>query len=202
MSFYRTVATMSASQAASHLVSIVTEESHSEYYKNRGVWKPLSVWEKEGYDGAAIVAKSSSKDIQVHPVLGTLYRVHLLEEGQTGRKGTKTVDHLSAQDAVPKRSIEIGASSSSGPPTLAIMDGDDDTDANAESSSCSSSDSTSSSSSSRKLKKSKKSKGKKDKKDKKTKKRKSKKDKKSKSKKSKKGEKEKSRKRGRSEDEV
>ncbi len=165
----------------------------------RALREPRSVeataWENEGHYGAAVVAKSSSKDIQAHAVLGALCRVHLLEEGQTGRKGTKTMDRLSAQDAVPKRSIEIGASSSSGPPTLAIMDGDNDTDA--ESSSCSSSDSTSSSS--RKRKKDKKSKGKKDKKNKKSK---SKKDKKGKSKKSKKGEKEKSGKRGRSEDEV
>ena len=161
--FYREVKGWAGSAAAERLTVVLKEEVHSEYYKERGEWQPISVWSARGYDSHNIETLTKPDDIKEHPVLGKLYRVMIREDGFCGRVSTTRTDRLSARGSQEGTGSAAAAAEE---PVLALCDGKK---------SESSSESSSSSSSHHKKKKSKKG-GKKSKKDKKEKAKKGKKD--------------------------
>lgn len=67
-----------------------------------GDFLPLSVWTARGYDAEAIAASSEAKDIQVHPVLGTCYRVQLLNKVHVQESGKRQLEQLEASTRVKK----------------------------------------------------------------------------------------------------
>ena len=149
-------------------------EEKQKTYESMGTFKPLSAWEKDGYDSIAIRDKSRPEDTLEHPILGMTYRVPLITTGNREMKGTRREVQMSAQGKKRKlEQAEAGSGSSSKDvvpawaKSLCMAPAADGDAAKAPSSSGSSSES-SSSSSSRKKKKSKK--GKKSKKSKKNKK--------------------------------
>ena len=125
---------------------------------DKGKWKPLSVWVSKGYDGAMLVANSTSKDRRPDPVFGEVYRVRCVEDGVRHQQGYSQKTTVQGQSDVTRA-----------PAHLAITDGNPDGDDSRSFSS--SSDSSDSSDKHKKHKKHKKDKkGKKDKKSKKEKK--------------------------------
>jgi hypothetical protein len=46
-----------------------------------GTFLPLSVWVAKGFDGDMIKNNSTPENVQVHPVIGTTYRVELVSSG-------------------------------------------------------------------------------------------------------------------------
>ena len=158
--FYKRIAALGCKEIAKELETLVTEESLHDYFKEGGRFLPLSVYERDGYDVEAIKKNTNAKDIMQHPVLGTVYRVSILDSGVQGFKGTRKTTKASASGAKKRMAEPLVGESEDQP--LAIMDG------TAKSSSSSSNDSSdssdSSSSSNRKSKNSKKKKAKKDKK--------------------------------------
>ena len=71
-------------------------QQQAEYFDNSGEFLPLSVWAQRGFDVDMIEQKTRPCDKQVHPVLGTTYRIHLLKTGNRGEKGWKR-SHAIAQ---------------------------------------------------------------------------------------------------------
>ena len=185
--FWIAITDMNGAESANHFeVTIQTFEDTKEYYSEGGAYLPLKVWATRGFDADRIAAASRDTDIIEDPVLGTVYRVRILQKGNSGCRTTLTTKNLKRK--LPQLALGAGSSGDGGftiggdgplsstPPPLAALEDGSPGD---HSSSSSGDDSSSSSSSSDKKKKSKQNKkGKKGKKDKKSKK--SKKDKKDK----------------------
>jgi hypothetical protein len=178
--FWIQISDMNGADAANHFdVLIQTQEATTEYYKEGGEYLPLSVWATRGFDANLIKHGSRESDIMEDPVLGTVYRVRILQKGNAGSRTTLTTRHLKRKQPLPNSGA--GSSGDGGatvggdgplaiepePPMAALLDVQ---------ASDNSSTSTSDSSSTSDKKKKKNKKGKKGKKDKKSKK--SKKDKK------------------------
>ena len=123
-------------------------EVHETYYVDGGKFLPLGVWQTMGYNIQTIEANTEPKDIMQHKVLGTVYRVAILEEGDRGHKGNKTADACSKANAPPAPAA---------PPAAPPVE-EDPSDGEKEPSSSSNSNSSSSSSSSASKKKKKKNK--------------------------------------------
>ena len=72
-------------------------EVHEEYYEEGGLFLPLAVWERKGFDPDVIKAGTEPKDIQQHPVLGPCYRLRLLATGTRGNRGWRGSSSVTAQ---------------------------------------------------------------------------------------------------------
>jgi hypothetical protein len=169
--------------AAAFDVLIQTLEDTKEYYKEGGEYLPLSVWAARGFDAVAIESRSRDSDVMEDPVLGTVYRVRILQKGNSGCRTTLTTRTLKRKLPLPPQTLGGAGSSGDGgftiggdgplaiggdgpPAFMALEDGT--ASSGGDSSSTTSSDSSSSSDKKKKHKKGKK--GKKDKKSKKSKK--------------------------------
>ena len=64
----------------------ISEDIEAQYYQSGGKFLPINVWTIKGYDAVAIKAKSAPEDIREHPVLGTTYRLKIIELGDRGEK--------------------------------------------------------------------------------------------------------------------
>ena len=89
------------------------KDSHQEFWEDKGKWKPLSVWVGKGYDGAMLVANSTTKDRRPDPVFGEVYRVWCMEDGVRHHQGYAQKTTLQSQSDVTRP-----------PAALAIADGD------------------------------------------------------------------------------
>ena len=164
-------------------------ETHESYYEDKGKFLPLSVWDRQGYDVQMIKDRSDPKDKMVHPILGDVCRVRILNTGARGAEGLKQLENLKAREKPLTKKAKTAAQSVAEPVAEAdeaaaaadeaaagnSAEQNDDSDSTSDSdsdssSSSSSSRSSSSSSSRRKSKKGKRSKKNKSKKAKKAKK--------------------------------
>ena len=173
MNFYRDVTSVSGAVAADKVREILNGHvRHEEVYKDSGVFKPLEVWGRKGYNTERICRLSKPEDKMEDPVLGTLYRLRMLERGTRGGHGFERTSQTVC--TVPVSSYpQADRVATGGRPLLAIQDGhtndthlstpsDDSGSNDSDSSDSSSSSDTSSSSNSRdKGNKRKRSKGKK-----------------------------------------
>ena len=64
-------------------------EEHFTEYEDSGEFLPLGVWRARGFDADKIENESLPENIRDFPVLGRCYRVPILKQGKTGRKGTR-----------------------------------------------------------------------------------------------------------------
>ena len=79
-----------------------------------GAFKPLSVWERMGYDGAIIALQSLPEDVMPSRMFGLVYRVPELTVASRGYDRTIHTHTLRADERqATKRSIDDGASSRS-----------------------------------------------------------------------------------------
>ena len=69
-------------------------------YAKGGQFLPLPKWAHDGFDAESIKAKSLPEDIIEHSVLGTCYRVSILEKTERGISGTKEGDHVVGNQAI------------------------------------------------------------------------------------------------------
>ena len=79
-----------------------------------GDYKPLSWYERQGYDGQKIEERCD--DTMEHRVLGTCYRVEIVGGGETWRRGTRQTDEANEEQTEGNSAplaIGSGASSSS-----------------------------------------------------------------------------------------
>ena len=81
------------------------------FYDEGGKFRPLSVWERKGYNIEHIEAKSAPCDRQYHAVLGPTFRVALVGSGTHATEGVKRSQELVQTDS---------QASSSGPQVMAI----------------------------------------------------------------------------------
>ena len=75
----------------------IREDTQEQYYQNGGKCLPLAVWEKKGYDPELIKSRSAPDDIREHPVLGTTYRLKIVELGDRGEKRTVSRQSLTTE---------------------------------------------------------------------------------------------------------
>ena len=100
----------------------ITEDAEAQYYQNGGNFLPLKIWETKGYDQAAIKSRSAAGDIREHPVLGTTYRLKIVEMGDRGEKRnasrqiltTKSKEKLQKTLAVGKAAAGAGGAGDDG----------------------------------------------------------------------------------------
>ena len=165
--FWLAITDMNGAQSANHWeVQIQTFEDTKEYYSEGGEYLPLTVWATRGFDADRIERASRDTDVIEDPVLGTVYRVRILQKGNSGCRTTLTTKNLKRKPQ--QMALGAGSSGDGGftvggdgpplntpPPMAALEDGSP----GGHSSSSSGDDSSSSSSSSDKKKKSKKQKG-------------------------------------------
>ena len=153
-------------------------ETHESYYEDKGKFLPLSVWDRQGYDVQMIKDRSDPKDKMVHPILGDVYRVRILNTGARGAEGLKQLENLKAREKPLTKKAKTAAQSVAEPVAEAdeaaaaadeaaagnSAEQNDDSDSASDSESDSSSSSSSSRRKSKKGKRSKKNKSKKAKK--------------------------------------
>jgi hypothetical protein len=129
-----------------------TEEAQRE--TDGGKFLPLSVYEKQGFDPEMIRTRSKRCDIREDPVLGTVYRVRILEQATETKTGTVRNSKVAAKAKAKAMPLAIADR----PAMAALTDGQLASDAgNSSKSSYSSSSSESSSHRKHRHKKSKKS---------------------------------------------
>jgi hypothetical protein len=166
---------MNGSEAAAACDVLITAmEETREFYIEGGEYLPLGVWMTRGFDAVHIKERSRDSDVIQDPVLGTVYRVRILQRGNAGSRTTLTTRNLKRKQGQLDNISGAGSSNDHLPPpeeepadVPALMDG---TAESVDKSSDSSSSSSSSSSSDKKKKKKSNKKGKKGKKNKKDKK--------------------------------
>jgi hypothetical protein len=153
-------------------------ETHESYYEDKGKFLPLSVWDRQGYDVQMIKDRSDPKDKMVHPILGDVYCVRILNTGARGVEGLKQIENLKAREKPLTKKAKTAAQSVAEPVAEAdeaaaaadeaaagnSAEQNDDSDLASDSESDSSSSSSSSRRKSKKGKRSKKNKSKKAKK--------------------------------------
>ena len=76
-----------------------------------GDYKPLSWYERQGYDIKAIEEKCD--DTTTHKVLGTCYRVEFVGGGETWKKRTRQTDELHDEENLEGNSVHGNSASSS-----------------------------------------------------------------------------------------
>jgi hypothetical protein len=86
-------------------------ETHESYYEDKGKFLPLSVWERQGYDVQMIKDRSDPKDKMVHPILGDVYRVRILNTGARGVEGLKQIENLKAREKPLTKKAKTAAQS-------------------------------------------------------------------------------------------
>jgi hypothetical protein len=190
--FWISISGMNGAESAEHWdVFVQTQEATTEFFKDGGEYLPLGVWAVRGFNVAAIELGSRPSDVMEDPVLGTVYRVRILQKGNSGTRGTvvtKNLKRKAPMQALPPSGASSNGAGSSGdggftvggdgpmqaiqpPPMAALLDGAADSDSDSSSTTTSSSSSSSGDKKKKKHKKGKKGKkGKKDKKSKKSKK--------------------------------
>jgi hypothetical protein len=111
--FYVQITGMNGSDAANAFdVVIQTLDETKEYYKDEGEYLPLSVWLARGFDAVGIKERSRDSDVMECPVLGTVYRVRILQKGNSGSRGTVTARTLKRKP--PPRALSNSGAGSSG----------------------------------------------------------------------------------------
>jgi len=90
--FFKDARDMNFKQIGKNLSSLLDKhEVFEQSYSHGGAFKPLSVWEKEGFDAAAVETMSLPHDVKADRMFGLVYRVPLLTVVETGTRGTKSV---------------------------------------------------------------------------------------------------------------
>jgi flagellar biosynthesis GTPase FlhF len=84
-------ATALADKANMYLKTYDTTEKR---YENGGKFYPLAKWQHDGFDSAAIKNLTAKEDTQEHPILGTCYRVKILEKSEAGVQGQTQGDNV------------------------------------------------------------------------------------------------------------
>lgn len=74
--------------------STVNENKEERFFQNGGKFLPLQVWAHKGFDPVAIQTLSNDDDCRVDRVLGTTYRVEIMQTGNRGSQGTTTSEAL------------------------------------------------------------------------------------------------------------
>lgn len=152
--FFRSVASVSGPGSIAKCRELLRQhETHEQFYEFGGEFLPLNVWKTRGFDDSAILEKSGSDDIKVHPVLGTVYRVKTLKAGSRGAEGATR----SSNTGAPVKKVKLSEPLVAEAPVLAAAaDAADKSESSNESSDSDASDSSRSSSKHKKTKKSKK----------------------------------------------
>ena len=83
--------TAAADKANMYLKTYDTTEKR---YENGGKFYPLAKWQHDGFDSAAIKNLTAKEDTQEHPILGTCYRVKILEKSECGVQGQSQGDNI------------------------------------------------------------------------------------------------------------
>jgi Zn finger protein HypA/HybF involved in hydrogenase expression len=74
-------------QRTSYDLTMSKHSTRERYFERGGAFKPLSVWEREGYDVTPIATKSEPEDVMPCRLFGLVYRVPTLTVGQRGTDG-------------------------------------------------------------------------------------------------------------------
>lgn len=131
--FFNELTGLSQTAVKNRYEALVTEEVTTDSFSQGGAFLPLGVWATKGFDTDRIKSKSRTCDIMEDDVLGTCYRVRILEVKTTGSRSKKRSSEAGANI------VEGGAAVADKKKLLAIQDGKVD-DTTSSSSSSSSSD--------------------------------------------------------------
>ena len=172
--FFKSVRDKTGPQANTACIMLLKSyEKEETYYENGGQFLPLAAWERQGFNIHDIETKSKSHNISQHEVLGTVYRVEILNKGKRGSQGWEkgeqhrvTGKKQKIDEKVKQLTLEHFATSAPGGELPEAEQGEEaevaekhsDSDGSSSSSSSSSSSNSSSSSPEKKKKKKKKSK--------------------------------------------
>ena len=74
-------------QRTSYDLTMSKHSTRERYFERGGAFKPLSVWEREGFDVTPIATKSEPEDVMPCRLFGLVYRVPTLTVGQRGTDG-------------------------------------------------------------------------------------------------------------------
>jgi hypothetical protein len=92
-SFYQGMTPGQSGAEAGRMLEELIEgtDTRSDWYHDGGLYLPLGVWERQGYDITRIENLSKPEDKRVDPVLGDTYRVRILSKGNSGVRATARV---------------------------------------------------------------------------------------------------------------
>lgn len=85
---------MSNKAAIEKAEQLIAKEESVERYSLGGQWLPLGVWAQRGFDADRIKDRSLQHNVREDPLLGTVYRVPILETVEEGRRTTSRVSTL------------------------------------------------------------------------------------------------------------
>jgi hypothetical protein len=111
--WYREMAHKTAKECIKAYEEVVAESEMSSNYSFGGKYLPLSVWDKAGYDIERIARLSREEDRMEHEILGTCYRVKILQKFVAKKDTQKVSKRAAARTALPEA-----------PAPLALEDGD------------------------------------------------------------------------------
>ena len=103
----------------------ISEDIEAQFYQNGGKFLPLDVWMRKGYNAEAIKTKSAPDDIREHPVLGTTYRLKILELGDRGEKRNVARHILSGQSKEKQQQTLAAGETVAGDEAAAAQENED-----------------------------------------------------------------------------
>jgi len=107
-----------------------------QWFEEGGAFLPASVWDRKGFDAAAIVALAPHDDRLTHPILGECFRVKILSRGVRGYEGMRRESQITSRStrkasrvlgpATPQLALPASAPPAVAPTLAAVKEGAED----------------------------------------------------------------------------